>query len=84
METCRVKKEEEPIIVVATKATNQLQKGQKNNSYVCHICGLNGHKMINCPKFVEEVSYRMSLELEPKPKVGTWDGKMSSPLYTCK
>jgi len=22
-------------------------------SYTCHICGLNGHKMKNCPKFVE-------------------------------
>jgi hypothetical protein len=30
VETCRVKKKEEPIIVVVTEATNQLQKGQKN------------------------------------------------------
>jgi hypothetical protein len=22
-------------------------------SYACHIYGLNGHKMTNCPKFVE-------------------------------
>jgi hypothetical protein len=22
-------------------------------SYACHTCGLNGHKMIDCPKFVE-------------------------------
>ncbi len=21
--------------------------------YGCHICGLNGHKITNCPKFVE-------------------------------
>ncbi len=52
METCKVKKKEEPIITTI-KATNQLQKGEKNNLYVCHIYGLNGHKMINCPKFVE-------------------------------
>ncbi len=26
---------------------------QKTFSYACHIYGLNGHKMTNCPKFVE-------------------------------
>jgi hypothetical protein len=52
METCKVKKKEEPIITTI-KATNQLRKGENNNSYVCHIYGLNGHKIINCPKFVE-------------------------------
>jgi hypothetical protein len=25
----------------------------KKNSYACHIYGLNGHKMMNRPKFVE-------------------------------
>jgi hypothetical protein len=52
VETCKVKKKEEPIITTI-KATNQLRKGENNNSYVCHIYGLNGHKIINCPKFVE-------------------------------
>jgi len=66
VETCRVKNKEEPIIVVATKATNQLQKVQNNNSYACHIYGLNGHKVTNCPKFIEEASYHISLELEPR------------------
>jgi hypothetical protein len=28
-------------------------KNTKTSSYACHICGLNGHKMTNCPKFVE-------------------------------
>jgi hypothetical protein len=34
-------------------ATRPNQKPQKTSSYACHICGLNGHKMKNCPKFVE-------------------------------
>ncbi len=29
------------------------QRPQKTSSYACHICGLNGHKMIDCPKFIE-------------------------------
>ncbi len=29
------------------------QKPHKTSSYACHICSLNGHKMKNCPKFVE-------------------------------
>jgi hypothetical protein len=66
VETCKVNKKKEPISIVATKATNQLQKCQKNNSYTCHICGLNGHKMTYCPKFAEEASYHMNLELEPR------------------
>jgi len=49
---CRVKKKEDPI-VVATKATNQPQKGQKNDSCAYHIYGLNGHKMTNYPKFAK-------------------------------
>jgi hypothetical protein len=53
VEMCRVKKKKEPT-VVTTEATDQFHKGhKKNNSYVCHICGLNGHKMTNCPKFVK-------------------------------
>jgi hypothetical protein len=29
------------------------KKTQKTSSYSCHICGLNGHKMTNCPKFAK-------------------------------
>jgi hypothetical protein len=46
VEMCRVEKKGEPI-VATTKATNQPHKGQNNNSYVCHIYGLNGHKMMD-------------------------------------
>jgi hypothetical protein len=31
---------------------NQI-KSQKTSSYAWHICGFNGHKMTNCPKFIE-------------------------------
>jgi len=44
VETCKKKKKR--TIVVATKATQHSQKPHKTSSYACHICGLNGHKMI--------------------------------------
>ncbi len=28
-------------------------KNLEDTSYACHVCGLNGHKMIDCPKFVK-------------------------------
>jgi hypothetical protein len=40
-------------MVVTTKAAQPSQKAQKMSSYACHIYGLNGHKMTDCPKFVE-------------------------------
>ncbi len=39
---------------MATIKVAQLsQKPQETSSYACHICGLNGHKIIECPKFVD-------------------------------
>ncbi len=35
------------------KATQPSQKIQKTSSYAYHICGLNGHKIIDCPKFTK-------------------------------
>ncbi len=51
VETRRKKKEQ--TIMATTKAAQPSQKTQKTSSYACHMCGLNGHKMTNCPKFVE-------------------------------
>ncbi len=51
VETCRNKKEQATL--VATEATQQSQKPQKTSSYACHIYDLNGHKMIDYPKFIE-------------------------------
>ncbi len=49
--TCKKKKEQ--TIVATTKVTQLNQKSQKTFSYACHICGLNGHKMTNCPNFAK-------------------------------
>ncbi len=45
VETCRKKKEQ---TMVAT-----IEVTQMTSSHACHICGLNGHKTIDCPKFAE-------------------------------
>jgi hypothetical protein len=51
METCKKKKEQTTVATI--EATQPKKKTQKTSSYACHICGLNGHKMTNCPKFAE-------------------------------
>ncbi len=51
VETCIKKKEH--TIMATTKAAQPNQKLQKTSLYAYHICGLNGHKMIDCPKFIE-------------------------------
>jgi hypothetical protein len=35
------------------KGNTTKSKPHKTSSYACHICGLNGHKMIDCPKFAK-------------------------------
>jgi hypothetical protein len=40
-------------MVATTKATQPNQKPLNTSLYACHICGLNGHKMKDCPKFDE-------------------------------
>jgi len=35
------------------KVTQPSQKPHKTSSYACHMCGLNGHKMIDYLKFIE-------------------------------
>jgi hypothetical protein len=51
VETCKKKKEQS--MMATTEVAQPSQKTQKTFSYACHICGLNGHKMKICPKFVE-------------------------------
>jgi len=46
-------KKKEQIIVATIKAAQLSQRQQKTSSYACHICGLNEHKMIDCPKFTK-------------------------------
>jgi hypothetical protein len=51
VETCKKKKEQTTMAI--TKVAQPSQKPQKTYLYACHICGLNGHKITNCPKFTE-------------------------------
>ncbi len=51
VETCRKKKEQ--TIMATIKVVQLSQKPQKTFSYACRIYGLNGHKMIDCPKFAK-------------------------------
>jgi hypothetical protein len=51
VKTCRKKKE--LTMMATTKVAQPSQKVEKTSSYACHICGLNGHKMTNYPKFVQ-------------------------------
>ncbi len=51
VETCRKKKKQTTMVI--TEAAQPSQKTQKTSSYACHIYGLNGHKMTDCPKFVK-------------------------------
>ncbi len=51
VETSRNKKQQ--TTVATTNAAQPNQKAQKTSSRACRIYGLNGHKMIDCPKFIE-------------------------------
>jgi hypothetical protein len=51
VETCKKKKEQ--TTVATTEVAQPSQKTQTTSSYACQIYGLNAHKMIDCPKFVE-------------------------------
>jgi hypothetical protein len=48
-----MKKEHTHTIMATLEAAQPIQKPQKISSYACHIYGFNGHKMTDCPKFVE-------------------------------
>ncbi len=47
-----INKKEEPIIVVI-EATTQVSKPPRPLNYPCHIYGIVGHKLTNCPRFRE-------------------------------
>jgi hypothetical protein len=50
-ETCRKKKKQTTMATI--EVAQPSQKTQNTYVYACHIYGLNGHKITNCPKFVE-------------------------------
>jgi hypothetical protein len=51
METCRNKKEE--IIISVTKVIIHNNKNVRPMQFPCHVCGLIGHKMVECRRRVE-------------------------------
>ncbi len=50
IKTCRSKKEE---LIVIAKAATQVGKPPRLLNYPCHIFGIVGHKLTNCPRFNE-------------------------------
>jgi hypothetical protein len=46
-------KRKKKTMAATTEVTQPSQKTQKTSSYARHICGLNGHKVINCPKLLK-------------------------------
>jgi hypothetical protein len=79
VETCRKKKEH--TTMAATEATQQNQKPQNKSSYACHICGLNGHKMTNCPKFKMQKNFHEKSMTIPKVQLVT---KINKNHYKCE
>ncbi len=74
VETCR--KKNEHTIMAATKAIQHNQKPQKTSLYTCHIYGLNGHKIINYPKFTKmqkmfHGKFTSIVEIQPIAKTQT-------------
>ncbi len=50
VETCRVKRKEDPIPTISKVITQHI-KEQRPIRYSCHICGDTRHKIIDCPKY---------------------------------
>jgi len=48
-----IQKKERKITMATTEVAQPSQKPYKTSSYACYNCDLNGHKMTDCPKFVE-------------------------------
>ncbi len=70
VETCRVKRKEESILVVSD-ITTQHTRVYKHVRYSCHICGETGHKIINCPKYndMQNMFKNKGLKTTEKPYV---------------
>jgi hypothetical protein len=76
IETYRSKKKEEHIIAT-TKATTHVGKPLRPINYPCHICGIVGHKLTNCPRFNEMQSMfkdkgSQSTKFKPRTEVNCY------------
>jgi hypothetical protein len=52
METYQIKKKDELVIILFEVAIPK-NKYFEPMKYHCHICGMIGHRMVNCPRFVK-------------------------------
>jgi hypothetical protein len=52
METYQIKKKDELVIIIFEVAIPK-NKYFQPTKYHCHICGMIGHRMVNCPRFVK-------------------------------
>jgi hypothetical protein len=52
VETCKSKEPNELVQIIA-KVTTQANKPPKPVKYSYHICGIGGHKLMKCPRFVK-------------------------------
>jgi hypothetical protein len=52
VETCKSKEPNELVQIIA-KVTTQANKPPKLVKYSYHICGIGGHKLMKCPRFVK-------------------------------
>ncbi len=51
VETCKVKRKEDLIVVVSKVITPHIKVQRLIVRYFCHICSDTGHKIIDCPKY---------------------------------
>ncbi len=70
VETCRVKRKEEYVLVVYEVTTQQIQV-QRAMKFFCHICGDTRHKIINCLKFndMKNMFKKKGVKTSKKPYV---------------
>jgi hypothetical protein len=52
MEIDQIKKEDELVIIISEVVIPK-NKYFEPMKYHCHICGMIGHRIVNCPRFVK-------------------------------
>jgi hypothetical protein len=79
VETYRVKRKENPILVVYKVITRQI-KLQKPMKYSYHICGDTKHNIIDCPKYNDMQNMFKNKGVKPTRKQVVVEPKVSNPL----
>jgi hypothetical protein len=79
VETYKVKRKEDPIPIVF-KVTTQQIKVQRPMRYSYHICGDIGHKIIDCPKYIDMQNMFKNKGMKLTKKQVVVEPKVSNPL----